>query len=224
LGTVPSHRVLQGHDRDHADRRDQPESRHRQRGGAWADAEVTREKLKALFEGEIVASHPGTQDGRWECAYEFYAIGHDQAVHKYRWVLLGLQSRAVIDANPAATVKGVQLATRLHDAVPKEARGPDASIPSSFQLLDLLPPPAQSTVQLEVARPPQPPVSQRRFAQMAGLSLVSPDTRAASLATVLRLIFRRALVHTSDLRLLPSATPLVFFGVRAGRRRRGPAA
>jgi energy-coupling factor transporter ATP-binding protein EcfA2 len=173
------------------------------RGGAWADAEVTEEKLRALFEGEIVVSHPGTEDGRWECAYEFSAIGHDQAVHKYRWVLLGFQSRTLIDANPETTVKGIQLAGRLRDTVPKDASGPDASTSSSFRLLDLLPPPAQSTVQLEVALSPQPPASQRRFAQMAGLSLVSPDSRAASLATVLRLIFRRALVHTSDLRLLP---------------------
>lgn len=31
---------------------------------AWAEAEITRDKLRPLMEGEIVTSHPGTQDGQ----------------------------------------------------------------------------------------------------------------------------------------------------------------
>lgn len=170
---------------------------------AWTDAEITEEKLKTLFEGEVVVSHPGTEDGQWECAYEFSATGHDQAVHKYRWVLLGPQTRTLIDANPAISLRSIPLETRLSDRFPREAVRPAALTPWGFQLLDLLPQPDQRTARLEVTLSPDAPESQRRFAQMAGLSLVYPGGRVASLATVLRLIFRQALVHTSDMRLLP---------------------
>lgn len=51
---------------------------------AWAEAEITEAKLQPLMEGEIVTSHPGTPDGRWQCAYEFTAPGHDQAEHRYQ--------------------------------------------------------------------------------------------------------------------------------------------
>jgi hypothetical protein len=171
---------------------------------AWANAEITEEKLKALFEGEIVVVHPGTEDGRWECAYEFSAVGPDQTVRKYRWALLGLQARAVADAVPAARpIQGIALETRLSDGFPREATGPAAVIPSGFRLLDLLPRPDQRIVGLEVGLSTNAPSSQRRLAQMSGLSLVTPGGRTVSLATVFRLIFRRALVHTSDLRLLP---------------------
>ena len=170
---------------------------------AWAEAHITEEKLQALFEGEIIASHPGTEDGRWECAYEFSATGHDQGVHRYRWILLGLQARCVIDASPAAKLRGIPLETRFSDRFPREAAGAPVVIPPSFQLLDLLPAPDQFTAGLEGALSPNVSSSQRRFAQMAGLSLLSPGGRTASLATVFRLILKRALVHTSDLRLLP---------------------
>ena len=50
---------------------------------AWAEAEITEAKLQPLMEGEIVISHPGTPDGRWQCAYEFTAPGFDQAEHRY---------------------------------------------------------------------------------------------------------------------------------------------
>ena len=61
---------------------------------AWAEAEITEDKLQPLMEGEIVTSHPGRQDGRWQCAYEFTAVGHDQAEHRYQWILLGLQAES----------------------------------------------------------------------------------------------------------------------------------
>ena len=51
------------------------------------------------MEGEIVTSHPGTPDGRWQCAYEFTATGFDQAERRYQWILLGLQSGAIFDAD-----------------------------------------------------------------------------------------------------------------------------
>ena len=50
-----------------------------------------------------------------------------------------------------------------------------------------------------------PSGSQRRFTGVTGLPLISPGGgRMVNLATVLRIIFRRALVQTSDTRLLPS--------------------
>jgi hypothetical protein len=49
-----------------------------------------------------------------------------------------------------------------------------------------------------------PSGSQRRFTEMSGQPLTSPGGgRMVNLATLLRVIFRRALVQTSDMRLLP---------------------
>jgi hypothetical protein len=54
--------------------------------------------------------------------------------------------------------------------------------------------------------PQAPPASQRRFAQMTGLSLAgSGGGRMVNLSTVFRVILRRALRQTSDMRLLPSS-------------------
>jgi hypothetical protein len=33
---------------------------------AWVEAEITWGKLRPLADGEIVVSHPGTPDGRWQ--------------------------------------------------------------------------------------------------------------------------------------------------------------
>ena len=66
---------------------------------AWAEAEITEDKLLPLMEGAILTSHPGTPDGRWQCAYEFTAPGFDQAEHKYQWIMLGWQSGTIFDAD-----------------------------------------------------------------------------------------------------------------------------
>ena len=171
---------------------------------AWAKAEITEDKLLPLMEGEIVTSHPGTQDGRWECAYEFTAPGHDQGEHRYRWTLLGLQPGTIFDADAPAATQGSDIATRITgSSTPSPA--PDIPAPGCFQLLDLLPKPDLSTMSCTFDLSSRPSGSQRRFAQMTGLSLIVPGgSRMVSLATVLRVIFRRALVQTSDTRLLPS--------------------
>ena len=57
----------------------------------WAEKEITEAKLLPLMEGEIVASHAGTQDGRWKCVYEFTAPDHDGSPQRYEWRLLGDQ-------------------------------------------------------------------------------------------------------------------------------------
>ncbi len=171
---------------------------------AWAEEEITEDKLLPLMEGEIVTSHPGTQDGRWECAYEFTARGYDQDEHRYRWVLLGLQSGAIFDADAPAGVQGSDVATRITGS-PAPPTTPDIPLPGRFQQLTLLPHPDLSTMSCTFDLSSRPSGSQRRFAEMTGLSLLVPGgSRMVSLATVLRVIFRRALVQTSDTRLLPS--------------------
>jgi hypothetical protein len=108
---------------------------------AWAEAEITEDKLQPLMEGEIVTSHPGTQDGRWQCAYEFTAPGFDQAEHRYRWILLGLQSGAIFDADaPVVAQGGSDVATRITGS-PTPPSGPAVPVPGGFRLLDLLPKP-----------------------------------------------------------------------------------
>jgi energy-coupling factor transporter ATP-binding protein EcfA2 len=170
----------------------------------WAEAEITEAKLRPLMEGEIVTSHPGTQDGRWQCAYEFTAPGFDQAEHRYQWILLGLQSGAIFDADAPVTTQGSDIATRITGSSSPPS-GPAIPVPGGFQLLDLLPKPDLSTMSCTFDLSGTPSGSQRRFAGMTGLPLTSPGGgRMVSLATVLRVIFGRALVHTSDTRLLPA--------------------
>jgi predicted ATPase len=170
---------------------------------AWAEAEITEAKLQPLMEGQIVTSHPGTQDGRWQCVYEFTAPGFDQAEHRYQWILLGWQSGAIFDADAPTTTQGSDVATRIMGSSTPPS-GPEVPVPSGFQLLDLLPKPDLSTRGCTFELSGTPSGSQRRFAAMTGLPLTSPGGgRMVSLATLLRVIFRRALVQTSDTRLLP---------------------
>jgi AAA domain, putative AbiEii toxin, Type IV TA system len=171
---------------------------------AWAEAEITDDKLQPLMQGEIITSHPGTPDGRWQCAYEFTAPGFDQAEHRYQWILLGLQSGAMFDADAPVTTQGSDIATRITGSSSPPS-GPAVPVPGAFNLLDLLPKPDLSTVSCTFDLSAAPSGSQRQFAGTTGLPLISPGgSRMVSLATVLRVIFRRALVHTSDTRLLPS--------------------
>ncbi len=171
---------------------------------AWAEAEITEAKLLPLMEGEIVTSHPGTPDGRWQSAYEFTAPGHDQSERRYQWILLGLQSGAIFDADAPVTTQGSDIATRITGSS-NPPSGPAIPVPGGFQLLDLLPKPDLSTMSCTFDLSGTPSGSQRRFAGMTGLPLISPGGgRMVNLATVLRVIFRRALVQTSDTRLLPA--------------------
>jgi hypothetical protein len=171
---------------------------------AWADEEITEAKLQPLMEGEIVTSHPGTADGRWQCAFEFTAPGHDQSGHRYQWILLGWQSGVILDADAPVPTKMSDIATRITGSSSPPS-GPEIPVPGSFQLLDLLPHPDLSTINCTFEFPQAPSGSQRHFAEMTRLPLIGPGGgRTVSLATVLRIIFRRALVQTSDIRLLPA--------------------
>jgi predicted ATPase len=169
---------------------------------SWVQAEITEDKLQPLMEGEIVTSHSGTQDGRWRCAYEFTAPGHDQSQHRYQWMLLG--SGTIFDADTPTIAKASSIATRI--------RGSDSlahgvmPVPGGFQLLDLLPKLDLPTSKCSFPLGGRQSGSLRRFAGMAGLPprTDGDKSRVVSLATVLWLIFQRALVQTSDTRLLPS--------------------
>ncbi len=171
---------------------------------AWADADITEEKLAPLMEGEIVASHLGSQDGQWRCWYEFTATGHDDSEHRYRWHLLGWPSAGITRADvPYTGQGGSDIATRMTGS-PMPPPGMTATVPSGFKLLDLLPHPDLPTMSCTFELAPQASESQRRFAQMSGLSLINPGGgRTVTVARVLRVILRRALRQTSDMRLLP---------------------
>lgn len=172
---------------------------------AWTEAEIIGDKLRPLAIGDIVVSHPGTPDGRWQCTYEFTAPGFDQEQRKYRWILLGLQPGSIVDADaPADVTQGSDVATRITGRV----GGPDSPVvplPDTFSLLDLLPHPDLATRACTFELPGTPSASKRRFAAMTGLSLTaSGGGRMVGFAAVLRVLFRRALVQTSDMRLLPA--------------------
>jgi energy-coupling factor transporter ATP-binding protein EcfA2 len=168
---------------------------------AWVNAEITEDMLWPLMKGEIVASHPGTEDGQWQCAYEFTAPGHDQAEHRYRWTLLGSGWGIIdVDAPGLAQEDVVDIARQI--------AGPPLSDESKehFDFRQLLPRPGTVLTGTSFTLDPYPSVTERRFAQMAGLPLasVAGEPRKVTLATVLRVILRQALVQTSDTRLLPS--------------------
>jgi predicted ATPase len=170
----------------------------------WAETEITETKLLPLMEGQIVASHPGTPDGRWQCVYEFTAPAHDQSERRYQWIMLGQQSGTILDADSPVTTQGSDILTRItgSSSPPSSSEIP---IPHGFQLLDLLPMPDLATMSCTFELFDRLSASQRRFAEMASLPLIAPrGRRMVSLATVVRVILRRALVQTTDMRLLPS--------------------
>lgn len=172
---------------------------------AWAEAEIIEDKLQQVLEGEIVVSHPETQDGRWECAWEFTALGVDQKEHKYRWILLGLQSGFILDADAAAVAQGGSDVATCITGSSSPPSTPAVPVPGGFQLLSLLPRPDLPTMSCNFDLSGMPSGPQRRFAELTGLPLNGlGGGRMVSLATALRFIFRRALVQTSDTRLLPS--------------------
>lgn len=167
----------------------------------WAEAEITETALAELMTGEIITRHPGTADGRWECAYEFTASGHDGQEHRYRWILVGGHPGAIVAAEAPTNVAGSDVVTRIigpGEPTP-DGRAPD---PGSFQLRALLPHPDLLTTNCAYQVSGRPSASQRRFAAIAGIPLVGTNRRV-SLATALRVILRRALVQTTDLRLVP---------------------
>jgi hypothetical protein len=171
---------------------------------AWAEAEITEAKLAPLMSGKIVVSHPGTPDGRWECAYEFIAPDHDGADHGYQWIMMGQRSHVIVDLDTLDNVQGSDVATRITGSSVSDTSA-DTPVPDRFALLDLLPKPDLATISCAYQGSGTPTASQRRFAEMTGIPLFSPGQgRMTSLATVLRLILRRALVQTSDTRLLPA--------------------
>ena len=171
---------------------------------AWAEAEITEAKLQPLMEGEIVTSHPGTDDGQWQCAYEFTAPGHDRISTGTSGTCWALQSGAIFDADAPVIAQGSDSRHAASRAA-RTPRGTCVPVPGSFQLLDLLPKPDLSTMGCTFDLSGIPVGIPAAVRQMTGLPLISPGGgRMVSLATVLRVIFRRALVHTSDTRLLPS--------------------
>lgn len=60
-----------------------------------------------------ITSHPGTPDGRWQCACEFTAPGHDQTDRRYQWILLGLQTGAIFDSEAPNIDRGSDVATLI---------------------------------------------------------------------------------------------------------------
>jgi hypothetical protein len=187
---------------------------------AWADTEITDAKLQPLMEGEIVTRHPGTDDGLWQCAYEFSMPGHNGAgPRRYQWSLLGSPSGSIVEIGVPAGSGGVAVAGRIH-------ANPTGPVPSSFTLSTLLPDPGPNhpVMNCTFSVSQRISASQRRFAQMTGLPLNLADGgRAIGLPAVLRIILRRALVHTSDMRLLPgggaswSSSDLMFVSGGAAR-------
>ena len=176
---------------------------------AWADAEITTAKLQPLMEGEIVTRHLGTEDGQWLCAYEFTAPSHDGVSRRYRWSLLGSLSGTIVDADAPVSAHGVTggvTVVQQYTGSPNPPKDPVVPVPGSFKLLTLLPGPRanQAIIGCTFSLSQYLSASQRRFAQITGLPLNLPGGgRPVGLAAVPRIILRRALVHTSDLRLLP---------------------
>jgi hypothetical protein len=160
----------------------------------WAEKEVSEDKLKPLMDGEIVASHPGTQDGRWQCGYEFTAPGSDGAPQRYIWRLLGDQPGAIqVAGEPPTGGVGVNQRITGSQALPS---GPTITVPGPFDFQKLLPQPGSPTAGCTFDASRRVSASQRRFTLLAG----PPRVSTVSMASVLRVILRRTLRQTSDMR------------------------
>ena len=182
------------------------------------------------MEGEIVTSHPGTEDGQWRCAYEFTVPSHNETprrYRRYRWNLLGFSNGTIVDADAPVPVPGVSSGVTVVQQCTGSSNPPQGSVipvPASFKLATLLPGPHanQSVMGCTFNLSQYPTGSQRRFAQMTGFPLnLAGGGRPVGLASVLRIMFRRALVHTSDTRLLPggaSCPPRTWRWSTEGRR------
>ena len=79
---------------------------------AWADAEITDAKLQPLMEGEIVTRHSGTEDGQWQCAYEFTVPGRSGDPRRYQWSILGPLSGSIVETGVPVGSGGVVRPTR----------------------------------------------------------------------------------------------------------------
>ena len=170
----------------------------------WAVREITEDKLAPLMRGEVVVSHPGTEDGVWNCAVEFTAAGHDQDEHRYQWGVLGGTRDSLVRAGDAGRLQGIDVATGLTGGPPPGDNSPPGAPEGPFSLLDLLPHEGHAVrCVLDLKLPP--PEAHRRFAELAGISLTAGDPgRHLGLARPFAVIFRRTVLQTSDSRLLPS--------------------
>ncbi len=170
----------------------------------WAVREITEDTLAPLMRGEIVVSHPGTEDGVWQCAVEFTAAGHDEDEHRYQWGVLGGARDSLVRAGDAGRLQVIDVATGLTGGPPPGGNNPPGAPEGPFSLLDLLPH-EEHAVRCALDLKLPPPEAHRRFAELAGISLTSGDAgRHLSLARPFAVIFRRTVLQTSDSRLLPS--------------------
>jgi predicted ATPase len=173
---------------------------------SWAASEITEDKLRPLMRGEIVASHRGTEDAGWLCAVEFSAPDHQGQDRQYRWNLMGHPANTLTraDAGPGQ-LRGVTVVMRMFDGNQPPDGGPVTVPGGSFSLADrLLPHEGQQVMSCAVDMNASVPESHRRLAEMTGTSLVgSAGGRNVSFARVFRVLFQRALVQTSDTRLIP---------------------
>ena len=170
----------------------------------WATREITEAKLAPLMRGEIVVSHPGTEDGVWECAVEFTAAGHDEEEHCYRWGVLGEPRDDLVRAGDAGQFQRVDVAIGLTGLPTPGENNPPGAPEGPFSLLDLLPHEGHVvSCALDLKSPP--PETHRRFAELAGISLTAGDPRRHyGLARPFAVILQRTVLQTSDSRLLPS--------------------
>jgi len=170
---------------------------------SWVAREITEDKLLPLMRGEIVASHRGTEDARWSCVVEFTAADHEGEDRLYQWSVLGQPADALVRADHGpGQLQGTDIATQVRGGNPPDG-GPIA-VPGPFSLQGLIPHEGHTVMGCAVEINTSAPESHRRLAEMAGFSMISAGGRRhVSFARVFGVIFRQALVQTSDTRLVP---------------------
>ena len=174
---------------------------------AWVDKQLTEQRLRHLFQGDIVVSHRGTPDATWEVAFEFEVAKRTRARHRYRWVLRGSSrdSLVALEDLERPTLHVGQLGDRMRGKAQSQQQRPTAP-GGTFSLTRLLPVAQRGVIcSLDLGRSPVLRAS-RRFTEMIGV-----DPRGGpeadhhfGFARVLSTILRRGLIQTSDARLLPT--------------------
>jgi predicted ATPase len=171
----------------------------------WATTQVTAARLTPLFVAEVVVTHSGAEDARWQVGVEFNVPDRRRRPRTFRWVVMGdnpEQIVAVEDIDRQGLFVG-QLQERLQKAAKAHAtpRAPSGA----FSMARLVPRKGTAvTVSLRLTGNPPPPTI-RHFADLLGVNPlgVSNTSRSINLARVLGIAIRQSLVQTSDQRLLP---------------------
>ncbi|HLI33279.1 MAG TPA: AAA family ATPase [Solirubrobacteraceae bacterium] len=184
----------------------------------WVERQITAEKLKPLFSGEIVLSCRNTPRARWDVRFEFEARSGGAQASRIAWSLSGADGNLLLRPEDIGRM-GLQRDQLAGQLLGNQGMRFDLpGVPNhDFSLATLLPSAGRGTF-CDIGQYGESLPAVEAFASLLGLDQFPPaPSRSIGLATVFSEILERALILTSDDRLLPSGAPwLAGRGMRLG--------